>query len=237
MFFVKQNIAINAIFKRLSLFFSYYFITQNLITIAILPIYSSWGIPFHPLSLIGNFIFLPFLSLYLILSFFIFVGFCFQSCSYTLIFLLKTLTEFWLTTMYFFGSLFPDFSFVFINNPTMNYSICWGLLIIFFIFFELKNQIKKALIASTICLSFALFVLTTNTAKSKHTFINEQNRKFLLRAQDDKKVFLVPLSEKKQILKKEFIEYTVMPEIIKTFGISHPIILYVPHHTKIKIVE
>lgn len=228
MFFLKQNIAIFKIFKKVFLFFSYYFITQNLITIAILPIYSSWGIEFHFLSLIGNFIFLPFLIAYLMLSFLLFIAFCFQSCSFSLVYLLKKLTEWWLSLMHFFSSICPDISFAFLDQPLMNYSLCWGILLVFFIFLDIKTEtIKKSLFYSFISLFFALFFLSIQKTNITHKFINQRNKKFIIRHQGNNKVFLIPLSEKKLFPREDFIDYVIIPEITKTFGIPNPKIILV----------
>jgi hypothetical protein len=228
MSFLKQNAAIFKICKKVFLFFSYYFITQNLITIAILPIYSSWGIKFHCLSLIGNFIFLPFLTAYLILSFFIFIGFCFQSCSFSLVYLLKKLTEYWLSLMYWLSSTSPDISFAFLDNPGINYSLCWGMLVLFFTFLDIKTEtIKKTLFASFLCLFFALFILKTQKTSITHKLIDQRNKKFLIRHAGKNNIFLFSLSEKKVIPKKDFLDYVIIPEIIKTFGITDPEIFYI----------
>ena len=228
MFFLKQNIAIFKIFKKVFLFFSYYFITQNLITIAILPIYSSWGIEFHFLSLIGNFIFLPFLIAYLMLSFLLFIAFCFQSCSFSLVYLLKQLTEWWLSLMHFFSSICPDISFAFLDQPLMNYSLCWGILILFFIFIDIKTEtIKKTLFISFFCLFFALFILNTQKTSRTHKLVDQRSKKFLIRHAGKNNILLFALSEKKVIPKKDFLDYVIIPEIIKSFGISNPNIIFI----------
>ncbi len=232
MSFLKQNVTIFKICKRVCLFFSYYFITQNLITIAILPIYSSWGIKFHCFSLIGNFIFLPFLTAYLILSFFLFIGFCFQSCSFSLVYLLKGLTECWLFIMYWLSSIAPDISFAFLDNPRINYPLCWGILILFFTFLDIKIEtIKKTLLASFLCLFFALFILKTQKTDITHKLIDQKNKKFLIRHDKNNTILFIPLCKKRLLPKKNFIDYVIIPEIIKTFGISDPNIIFLSNKT------
>jgi hypothetical protein len=225
MFFSNKENDITAIYKKVLLFFSYYFITQNIITIAILPIYASWGIPFHLLSIIGNGLFLPFLSLYLILSLLIFIGFCFQTCSLTLIFFLKTVTLWWLKAMYVSSSMLPDISFAFIDQGSTQYLICWGALIIFFIFFDIKEKKIQSLLASFIFLSITILILKTPYQEKLIHLIDHKDKKFLLKKEDNDRISIIPLTEKKQYPKKDFLEYVVYSEIAKIWGITHPKII------------
>ena len=236
MSFLLYSSFLEKIFQKYILFFSYYLITQNLIAIAILPIYSSWGIPFHFLSILGNLVFTPFLACYLFLSFLIFIGICFRYTSFSLIFILKKITTIWLSMMNFLATLLPNVAIGFVDHPTISYPLCWGSIFIFFFFFNIQsNTAKKCALITTLLFISVLFILKSQKKNKLWKIIEYKQKKYLLRYNDKESLFIIPLQNKKVQTNLDFYQYAIKPEALRTFGIIDPLVYVIssfPRHKK-----
>lgn len=204
-----------------------YCITQNIITIAILPIYSSWGIPFSPLSILGNFIFSPFLFLYIVLSCIIFVGFFFQHAFTWVINILQKITKIWIYLMENLSSLF-DVGFIgFIDIPELSYLFCWGSIVILLYYRKIFfNKITFFLVSSTVLLLLIGIMSSFKKTKNKF-FIQEGQNTYLVHYNSENSVIIILMDRKRKTINKNHLKYLLLPEIIKNFKIINPkIMLY-----------
>lgn len=136
---------LNKIFElRYSLFFNKiisYIIIQNMITIAVIPLYASWGLSFSLLSFVGNFIFLPFLTCYIFLSIIILFLFFFDHVLFFLLYAQKYLLTAWMRSMTLISSVCPIHSFCFINCPSVSYLLCIGSIILLLFLKKIRSTI------------------------------------------------------------------------------------------------
>lgn len=209
------------------LYFLQYCIVQNIITIALLPIYSSWGISFSTLSLIGNFIFSPILIIYLFFSIIILIGFCFQKWFLFIINMQKWLIDIWTFLLCKLTLYIPFGVFTFINNPLISYPLCWGLVIIFIFNENIKKNIYYFFIYTLFSFIFVLIILNNISIKSNFLIIEDFNRLYLIKMVSEDTFYIHDLSMKKSFISEKKIEYLLVPEIKKKFGITNPSILYI----------
>lgn len=227
MYYSFLNFFIQLFLSKKFIYILKYCILQNIITIALLPLYSSWGISFSSLSLIGNFIFAPLLIIYLILSIIILVGFCFQKWFLFIITIQKTLIDIWIYLLYKMSFFIPYGIFTFINNPIISYPLCWTLAGILIFNQAIKKNIYYYCLYSFISLISVLIILNIIEIKNKICIINDFNIIYIIRYIDENTVYLSVANIKKNFISKKKIEYVLLPEIKKNFGINRPTILYI----------
>ncbi|MCK5632802.1 hypothetical protein KAH94_03570 [bacterium] len=199
---------------------------QLFITTVSLPILLSWGLPISLLSIIGNLIFFPFLAIFLLLSSLIFFLELICIPNQLLIFLLESVSSWWVALMSF-GShktfligftqpsifiliLIPMLAFAILQNKktnTLNRSVflLFLLLLCSFSFFKLISS-NKTVIESISCNGGDVSIIKSN----KTTIIID------------------PGVIGKRISAPSWVEYTLAPQIIKSTGttiIDHVIAL------------
>lgn len=205
--------------------FLYYCITQNIISIAILPVYATWGIPFSPLSIVGNFIFAPFLSMYIFLSLLIFIGFVFQHAFVWLIILLKKITSFWIGLMYFLETICQVSPIAFIDIAGYWYFLCWGSIVLFFYFNVFEKNVLFSFFMSALLLIVIILIMINVRSSVKNFIIQDWQKTYSVRYINDTTVAVFLLERTRKNLNENELKYTVKPEIIKKFGMINPKIL------------
>lgn len=202
-----------------------YIIIQNMISIALLPIYSSWGISFSLISIFGNFIFLPFLMIYLFLSIGILFLFFFDYVFFSFIYLQKYVLDMWIFIMQMIEKTFSFQTICFVNYPLFSYPMCFIVLI--FLFF-LKKKVSSILLFfySSLFFVILLFIFSYLPPRSSIKIIQDNDRTYLIRYLSNQKVFLHFFGRafKKKSFEKK-IKYIILPEIKKNFGIQYPFII------------
>jgi hypothetical protein len=203
-------------------YLAYYLITQNIITIAMLPLYSSWGLPFSILSIFGNFIFAPFLSLFLFLSTILFIGFIFQIPFFSIIFLLKKIVKIWIFLMTFFGT--NNLSIFFVNNENISYPLCWASAFLLIYSKTFRKSIFLWFILSTIICCTCIFTLSKIKPKKNIILIEDkENTLIIYKIKNNIFIFKRPFLTRKSIIKESLISYHLMPELAKEFGTNNNI--------------
>jgi hypothetical protein len=203
-------------------YLAYYLITQNIITIAMLPLYSSWGLPFSILSIFGNLIFAPFLSIFIFISTILFIGFIFQVPFFSIIFLLKKVVKIWFFLMTFFAT--DNLSIFFVNNESISYPLCW--IITFLLIFSKKIRSSTFLwfILSLLGVFISIFILSKIESKKNIILIEDkENTLIVYKIKNNIFIFKRPFSRRKSTIKESFISYHLMPDIAKQFGTNNNI--------------
>jgi hypothetical protein len=226
-YYYLLNLIVSFFSNKYCIYFLNYSILQNIITIALLPIYSTWGISFSTLSLAGNFIFSPLLIMYLVFSIIILIAFCFQKWFLFVINLQKNLIEIWVYLLYTLSLYIPYGIFTFVNAPFISYPLCWGLTIVFIFNDNIKNNIYYFFLYTVSALIFVLFILNNIPVKSNFCIVEDFNKIYLIKMVDKNKVYVHDISMKKSFVSEKKIEYLLLPEIKKNFGITKPCILYI----------
>lgn len=191
----KIDLFKNNIKKKLYIFYkyiAYYLITQNIISIATIPIYSFWGLSFSLLSFIGNIIFMPFLIIFIFLSIILFFGFIFKITLTPLVFLLKKLTSLWFFLLINLGKRSLCIYFVHTNYC---YLFCWTISFILITFYKLKVTLERWLLIST--LSFILCVFTFKQIPPlKNIICLKKNNKLVIIQNTKKGVYIIDYANK-----------------------------------------
>jgi hypothetical protein len=116
--------------------------------------------------------------------------------------------------------------FTFVNAPFISYPLCWGLTIVFIFNDNIKNNIYYFFLYTVSALIFVLFILNI-PVKSNFCIVEDFNKIYLIKMVDKNKVYVHDISMKKSFVSEKKIEYLLLPEIKKNFGITKPCILYI----------
>ena len=144
--------------KRILAYVLHFLITQFILTISLIPIYSFYGIVVSVLSFVGNIIFMPFLFVFVFLSLIFFIFSLANIIVNPIIFLLNKLVAFWLYIMafgFYKSSMFISFPY----HSWFYYVSCWPLA-----FFLIVNRLvkKSAVIYLACCVfSFCLIIVAS----------------------------------------------------------------------------
>jgi len=190
---------------------------QSYITIGMIPLYAYWGLPFSLLSFIGNFIFIPFLTLFITVSLLFFLGLLFGFPFSIFAYLLEIITKYWLYIMkYFFVKwyvlYFPFKSFY-------HYLYCWILLLLI----AMNRWVQKSLWRST---SFALFFMSfflifyssQKVKKNAQCVVSDRGLISIIHRVNDKNHLFI-INGKIEGRKGEyFLYYALMPNMARFFG-------------------
>ena len=201
---------------------------QIFITLVSLPILVLWGLPISSLSILGNLIFAPLLSLFLLLSSLIF--FLEIAClpNHWLILILEKLTAFWL-------SLTPNhpqrYLLLFPQITAVLFII--AILMASYVIINLNlNKIKQVmilgiiLITSCLCAKLPIWIQTPKqTLNHRHRYLTIDYESGKLTIKDHG-----ILSSYAGI--ESWINYTLSPTLIKNFGTLTVNDLYLQKNTK-----
>ncbi len=212
-------------YNKYFIYFLNYFAVQNIITIALLPIYSSWGNSFSTLSLVGNLIFSPLLVLYLILSIIILISFCFQKWLVSIISFQKYLIDFWVYLLYKVSIFVPYWIFTFVDSPKLSYPLCWGIILIILFYKNIIGNIYYMALYSFIGLIVSIAILNSIKINKNYFFIEDFNKIYEIKYIDKNLIFIHILGQKRQFISEKTLEYLIVPKIKKYFGINRPEIL------------
>jgi hypothetical protein len=191
---------------------------QNIISIALIPIYSAWGISFSILSFIGNIVFAPFLTIFIILSVIIFFGFILQISISPAIFILKKTVDLWLYIMKYFNfnnSLYISFQ----NHEYLYFLICWPIAAILIFINKIESKKIKFIFHF---FSFFIAISPKYFLNSKKNIIIKDNfsENRIAIAENTKENIYIFDYQKKQNKQKfdKWLLYSVNTNINKNFG-------------------
>lgn len=189
---------------------------QLFLSLATLPILVSWGLPLSAMSPVGNFVFSPFLSIFLLCASLIFFAELLYIPNNWLIFCLEKITNWWIYCLSF-GSKSWLIGFY---KPSV-----WILCLFSFCAF-LIVQHKKS-IHLRISLTALLMLLTVTIVYLKHTqprthgFTIACARKEITVATKNRKVTLYDNGAfSKKLSSRSWVQFTLLPELIKKAGIT-----------------
>lgn len=215
--FLKKHIKKDNLISFLK-FIVNYITTQNIINIAIIPIYSSWGLSFSLLSIFGNILFIPFITIYIFLSIIILIGLIFETTFYPLIYFLKIITNIWI---FFMQKLSSKYFFIyFIDNPIFNYIFCWSLILLIIKLKFINNKINRKFIFSSIFFLLTIFILKLKKP-FKNIYISEKNNKKCISYYINNKLYLfdyLNITKGGKFNKNDFFYYTISQNLAKQTG-------------------
>ncbi len=189
---------------------------QLFITLVSLPILICWGLPISKLSFVGNLIFLPILTLFLVLSSLLFFTQIFGIPNGVFAYLLDKLVLWWQhlldygSNSWLVGFSRPNFLFL--------------VLILVFVLIVLTNKylnmfIHRRIFALLGLVCFFTFYLFYNDLSQKNITLQYGKSKLLVSRNEDGRVFLYDFSflcRKRNLA--NFLEYELRPYILKKFG-------------------
>lgn len=200
-----------------------FLLAQLVVTLISTPILIHWGLPISKMSFIGNLIFLPILTLFLILSSLVFFTELLNIPNSIFIFLLNKTTDYWQILLNF-GKKSWLTGFYKIN-------IVFLLIIPILMFFILSNKTFKTKSKKIIALSF-LLIISYGVLKISNLYFSTKKISFddKLFIKKDKnnnlKIKDLGYFSKKQSPEK-FVEFDLKKEIIKNFGTLNIKTIYV----------
>lgn len=220
--------------KRIMEFLLSALITQLLMALAMIPLYSSWGIPLSLLGFFGNIIFIPFLTIFISLSTLLLFCFIVKYIPYSLIYITKIIVFFWIKIMKIFscnGLLMVCIP----HHGIINYIICWPIAL-FFIISSTVRQNKKILILSlfialTSCIIMLKYIihLPGKTITIIHSSFNKWPIVIIYKKNNNIICFEYAKQKISDKKRNVFINYTLLPYLCKTWGTIH-YRYYVLHH-------
>lgn len=212
------------LYSRYFIFFLNYIIIQNIITIGLLPVYSSWGISFSTLLWFGNLLFLPFLSLYLLVCLAIIFLFFFESFSWILVSFHNAIIDWWVWCLESLSCCIPYWKLCGVDYAPYSYFFYWGL--VFFLFSFTREQYSvffRAGLTSIMC-AFSLIIFVSLPPLEKKIVDASGVIPEIYLLTKDSSVFILGKQKIKSIENK--IEYNHVRNIRKYFGIVNPKIFF-----------
>ena len=226
---------IKTIYKKKSLntaknWFLKFLQIQLVMSLVSLVILINWGIPISLLSPIGNMVFTPIFTIFLGLSSIIFFLEILHIPNGILVYLLEKVTSLW----FFLAQSFNNKSLIGFVKPPILFTIIVPLLILFILTYKKVNtsrinSLNKSIIALTI-LFFAscAYLKIAHTPKSfiKNIKCNKGHVTFIY--DNGKTTIIDPGYIGQRISAPSWVQYTLIPEIIKSSGattIDHLIVL------------
>lgn len=196
------------------------FNTQIILTIAMIPLYSKFGIPLTFLSFFGNILFSPFLALFIFFSTLIFIFFLIEINPYPAIFFLKKIINFWR----FFMEKFNENQTLYLIFPENNFKyffLCWP---IFFILIFIKKRYKisnlKFFFISLLAFFLIIFINYFDKNKIKSILINDYFSKSSVIIHETKSgIHIFDYSTKSKNFKKfkNLLLYKIMGNLCKNY--------------------
>jgi len=192
---------------------------QLIVTLVSFPILVWWGIPFSLMSLIGNFLFTPILTIFLVLSSLIFFTQLLCIPNNFLIKALSTTTSYW----EFFLSFGKKTWLVGYSKPgamLIILLVILGILLIFrFMFRILSKVVTIAIIIVTVSIVFHYLFKPNWPTKIYTEFVPHCSKKLLISQMPNKTIQIIDKGlfiQKKS--PKNFINFELKPYLIKKFG-------------------
>lgn len=217
-------------FKKISYWLASFLELQLVISLTALPILIHWGLAISYMSLLGNFIFTPLLTAFLwCSSLFTLCSIAHIPCSW----LTKSLDILSYIWNYFLSFARPTWLIGFCHS-TIWLSLIIALFI--FVFYTLFNPSKKVALTTLSLCSFIL--LCSKYATQKNQLYQIDNLPLYV-LQANNKTYLI---DNGALCKKQnfysWIDYKILPELIKTAGITtvNTLVLYKPNKRLTKIV-
>jgi len=208
-----------------------FFKVQVIVTLVSFPILTNWGIPLSVMSFLGNLLFSPILTIFLVISSLIFVTELLSIPNGFLIHGLTLTTSFWEHTLTFgkkswlIGFAQPQ------TILTILLIILTSLFLMRFVFRMLSKAILVALITVSL---FAVLEYNRQQSTHKHTTaktVPYTNKKLTISVLPNKKIQITDngLFNKKQSPEK-FVNFELKPYVIKTYGTTsiEKVILHKP---------
>ncbi len=191
-----------------------FLLAQLVITLVSMPILIHWGLPISKMSFIGNLIFLPILTIFLVISSLIFFTeilnipnsffiYLLNKTTYIWELLLKNGQKSWLTgfskVSFIILLIIPILTFLIINNKNIN------------------TQLKKILSLGLLLIVFTTILRISNNY-SQTNEISLYDKIFITKTKNNQiKIKDCGMFAKKQSVDK-FVEFELKSEIIKNFG-------------------
>ncbi|MBD3231675.1 hypothetical protein GF322_03355 [Candidatus Dependentiae bacterium] len=204
------------IFYKILFFLSKFVQIQLFIIIISLPILIAWGLPISKLSLLGNLIFLPFLTMFLILSSLLFFTQILNIPNDRLIYCFEKLVQLW---QYFLNLSFDSWLFGF-SEPNFLFLILIPLVVLIILSNDYLNRFAYRRIVAFISLIFFInFYFFYNDFCSKNITLCSGKNKLLISRNPEGNIFLYDfnfLKSKRGL--GNFLEYELKPYILKNFG-------------------
>lgn len=204
-----------------------FFVTQNILLLIMIPLYCSWGIPITLLTFIGNIIFSPFLTIFIFLSLILFlIIIIFNSMPYALAYILKKIVDLWIYILSY-GKYFSFLVIYVPNHGAVLYSIFWGISVLFIIMYRKRYSLEIITTGTTLSLFLLLyyfslylpapylsdcFVTQSAFAQWPKVICHRMNNHVLC--------YIITKQHLSEYKEKIIITYTIIPEIIKRWGIG-----------------
>jgi len=192
---------------------------QLFLTFFSLPILIAWGLPLSLLTIFGNIIMVPFLSIFLFLSSCIFFTEFFYIPNNWLIFLCEYTTDFWM----FILSWHPTYCLYGFKRPSLFIIIIMGFLFLIVYYFFIRHMIPIQRLF--ILLSFLIILMMVNHLWSKNLTgffeISCNNGTVILVTDHGKTMLIDPGCIARNASAASWVEHTLAPFIIKNTGSLH----------------
>lgn len=189
---------------------------QLLVTLFSLPILVYWGIPLSLLSPIGNLIFTPFLTLFLFLSSLIFFLELLWLPNQWLIYLLECVTTIW-THLTHYGS--NKYLVGFAQPPWWFFVFVIGSIIFIIHYKKLTSYAKRSILLCVVLLVSCTF-LKLFCKQTAHDAIICKKGELTFIKTDSATILIDPGYVSAHSSAASWIEYTLVPELIKKYGIT-----------------
>lgn len=219
----KFSTLIPKIMPKIKKWFLRFIQIQLVMTIVSLLVLVNWGLPISLLSPIGNMLFSPICTAFLALSSIIFFLEIFYIPNAFFIYLLEKVTNFWL----FLAQDFGNKSLMAFTQPSVLFTIIIAILTILILIHKKINSLNKSIFAlSTLLLLSCIYLKIGQTNKTfiKHIKINKDNNyntgyvTFIYKK--GKTTILDTGAMGRRISAENFVNYTLVPEIIKSSGVT-----------------
>ncbi len=201
-----------------------YFIVHLFITLLSIPIIVAWGLPFSWLSPLGNFLFSPLLSLFLLFSSLAFFAHLLALPHGLLDWFLEQITACW----YWLLKVAPTNSLYGFCRPPLWLLLLIAIISLASIMHPLMRTPSRRLLGLTILLGVTMTIMRASTRTFLHTEIPCNGGLVTLVHQNNQTIVIDPGCIGKRISASSWISYTLLPALISQTGsltIDHLIIL------------
>ncbi len=192
--------------QRLLIFFSSFYRTQLVVTLASIPLLAAWGLPVSTLSIVGNLIFSPLLVSFLIISIFVFFFSLFTPPPFFLCTLLESIVSAWGKISMHAGS----WSYLYLPHHSWIVLLCLISLWYFLCRYSAYKKFHAKHSASSLTLLLAL-ILTILTCWSRATHLLA-NSSVLKKNTGALLIFTLPGTMKIDMVDKGYFSRCASPE-------------------------
>ena len=192
--------------QRLLIFFSSFYRTQLVVTLASIPLLAAWGLPVSTLSILGNLIFSPLLVSFLIISIFVFFFSLFTPPPFFLCALLESIVSAWGKISIHAGS----WSYLYLPHHSWIVALCLISSWYFLCRYSAYKKFHAKHSASSLTLLLAL-ILTVLTCWSRATHLLASSS-ILKKNTGTLLIFTLPGTMKVDIVDKGYFSRCASPE-------------------------